>query len=197
MIPKIEGSRSQLGQDCFVAFVLNNKFGGTYIEIGSSHPIEISNTYLLETKFGFTGCGFEIDEIQAKEFNKVRLNKTIIADATKVDYREVFQSKGLPSVIDYLQVDIEPTKNTFSALIQVIKSGYKFNVITFEHDVYSNLFNYVYKISAFIFLKAKGYKLVASNVRNGKLSQEDWYVNKQLKFRGKLRKNTDFRLNFL
>ena len=40
----------QINQDIFVLTCLNNKQNGSFLEIGSEHPIIINNTYFLETK---------------------------------------------------------------------------------------------------------------------------------------------------
>jgi len=45
-------SYSQAAQDLFVLKVLDNKKGGVFLEIGSSHPIIANNTYSLETQYG-------------------------------------------------------------------------------------------------------------------------------------------------
>ena len=38
-------SYSQAAQDLFVCSVLKNKYNGTFLEIGSNHPITHNNTY--------------------------------------------------------------------------------------------------------------------------------------------------------
>ena len=48
-------SFSQLGQDLKVLKHYNNKYNGFFIEIGASDGIELSNTYLLETQYGWKG----------------------------------------------------------------------------------------------------------------------------------------------
>lgn len=48
-------SYSQLGQDLKVINFYNNKEGGYFIEIGASDGINLSNTYLLETKYKWKG----------------------------------------------------------------------------------------------------------------------------------------------
>ena len=41
---------SQALQDLFVSIILNNKYNGYFLEIGSNHPIIGNNSFLLEKK---------------------------------------------------------------------------------------------------------------------------------------------------
>jgi FkbM family methyltransferase len=52
-------SYSQIGQDIEVLKFYNNKKNGFFIEIGASDGIELSNTYLLETKYEWKGICVE------------------------------------------------------------------------------------------------------------------------------------------
>ena len=48
-------AESQFGQDLFVLSELDFKTDGYFVEFGATNGIEFSNTYLLETRFGWTG----------------------------------------------------------------------------------------------------------------------------------------------
>jgi hypothetical protein len=100
---------SQAGQDQFVIDTLKGKNSGVYVEIGAYHSKDISNTYMLEKEYGWTGVSFEIDPDRANEFNANRSNKCYTADATTFDYETLFYMLDMPKQIDYLQVDIEPS----------------------------------------------------------------------------------------
>ena len=67
---KIVRNYSQILQDIFVLTILDGKQKGTYVEVGSSHPFRINNTYLLEKYFNWKGLGYEIDENYVDIYNK-------------------------------------------------------------------------------------------------------------------------------
>ena len=48
-------SQSQLGQDLYVLSFYQHKRNGYFIEIGANDGITLSNTYLLEKEYGWTG----------------------------------------------------------------------------------------------------------------------------------------------
>ena len=50
-----QDSKSQICQDWFVLDYLNLKKEGFFVEIGAASGVELSNTYLLEKKFNWTG----------------------------------------------------------------------------------------------------------------------------------------------
>lgn len=50
-----EHVKSQIGQDLFTLYSLNWKRGGYFVEFGATNGVDLSNTYLLEKDFGWTG----------------------------------------------------------------------------------------------------------------------------------------------
>ena len=174
-VEDIENNYSQAFQDMFALSILDGKRSGTYVEIGADHPVIISNSYLLETQFGWNGVSFELDESKIGEFNSLRENKCICADATTFDYKKLFEERNYPKQIDYLQVDIEPAWQTLNALKALPLDDYRFSVITYETDVYKD--GPDAGEEAMEILLSKGYQLVVRNVANQNNPYEDWYVD--------------------
>ena len=172
---EIENNYSQAFQDMFVLSILDGKKNGTYVEIGADHGVVISNTYLLETQFDWTGVSFEIDNSKVTEYNKIRNNKCVCADATNFDYKTFFEENNYPKQIDYLQVDIEPAWQTLKALKALPLNDYRFSVITYETDIYKD--GPDAGEEAMEILLSLGYQLVVRNVANLHNPYEDWYVD--------------------
>lgn len=175
-------SNSEAGQESFVLTSLHEKRNGFYVEIGAYHSKKTSNTYLLETEFGWEGVAFEILPECVSEYNANRSNPCIEADATTFNYLEYFQSNNVPKQIDYLQLDIEPASNTLLALKQLPLNDYRFSVITFEHDLYFSPENLNVKLEQQEILKNLGYKLMVDNVKvyaQGYPPREfeDWWID--------------------
>ena len=178
----IENNYSQAGQDLFVLGILNGKTNGNYLEIGAGPAISTSNSYLLESVYGWRGASVEFNlgwYNQHKEFN--RKHHIELIDARTVNYEELLQRAGITETdIDYVSVDCEPPEVTFQALQRLPFDTHRFAVITFEHDSYAC--GDSIKIESRAFLQNKGYELVASNISPlPELGDfEDWYVHPDL-----------------
>ena len=178
-------SFSQAGQDLFYLKAHNFKPNGTFLEIGSNHPITHNNTYLAESKYGWNGLMIEYDRSFEQSYKEIRQKSSyIINDARNVNYRSVLDSKNFPTEIDYLQVDLDvdnrSTLSVLEILDQTVFDKYTFGAVTFEHDIYAGNHFDTQRISRDIFLK-RGYKLVFSNVsvfwQGAYKPFEDWYIH--------------------
>lgn len=180
----------QAEQDKFVLNVLKNKTHGYFLEIGSNHPTIINNSYLLETKYDWKGIMVEYDSTYISLYNEHRPNSIhVINDATKVDYKNVFEQNNMPLTFDYLQIDLEvengSTLQTLQKLDNEIFDTYKFATVTFEHDIYNTkvdntIFDNTRLESRNIFAK-RGYICVFEDINNrGIHPYEDWYVHPDL-----------------
>ena len=176
---KIVQNYAQVYQDMFVLYMLNGKYNGTYLEIGSAMPIKCNNTYLLEQR-GWSGIGIEFQEHFVTDYNNTRKNKCLLANALTIDYAQLLKDNYSTNIIDYLQLDIEPAENTFNCMLRIPFDDYKFRVITYEHDEYVDPKGQ-WQHQAKVVLESKGYQRVISNVSPVENSPfEDWYVHPEL-----------------
>jgi hypothetical protein len=133
--------KGQAQQDKFVLNVLREKKQGYFLEIGSNDPININNTYLLETQFNWKGIMVEYDSNFLPLYKDKRPNSIhVIQDASTIDYKTLFETNNVPFSIDYLQIDLEEgdgsTIRTLEKLDNEVMDNYKFATVTFEHDIY-------------------------------------------------------------
>ena len=176
--------KGQAEQDKFVLSILKNKKSGFFVEIGSNNPIKINNTYILENSYGWRGIMIEYDKKWLNSYKKHRPNSIhIFNDATKINYKELFEKNRVPLNIDYLQIDLEAangsTLNTLKKLNNEVMDKYKFATITFEHDIYRGDYLNTRIESRNIF-KNKGYIRIFSDINDNGYVYEDWYVNPDL-----------------
>jgi len=80
-------SQSQLRQDLFVLETLDFKKNGFFVEFGATNGLNLSNTYLLERKFGWSGVLAEPGRNWHKELTANR--------SCALDYRCVWDSDGV------------------------------------------------------------------------------------------------------
>jgi hypothetical protein len=170
----IDTNHSQAAQDLFVLMCLDGKRNGTYLDLGCNHPIEISNTYLLEKSFDWTGIGYDIDASLVSKHEGIRKNKAFVQDATKINFDETLKHYN-SNHIDYLSLDLEPADVTLECLKSIPFDKIEFSLITFEHDSY-RFGEYCRDISRYI-LEGAGYKRICSDISNVYNIYEDWYYN--------------------
>lgn len=68
----ISNAKSQIGQDILALCVNGLKRNGFFVEFGAADGVELSNTFILERKFGWTGILCEPANIWHKELAKNR-----------------------------------------------------------------------------------------------------------------------------
>ena len=164
---------SQCAQDEFVNKILNNKSTGFFIDIGSSHPVEMNNSYFFEL-LGWKGLCF--DQLEVANFSQIRKSKLIVGDASQHDYDKLFIDENVPQIIDYLSLDVD--EFTLKVLERIPLQSYQFKVITIEHDWYR--FGDALRSEQRKILTNAGYELLCADVDGtceGKIFFEDWWVN--------------------
>ena len=70
-------SRAQLRQDIFALANTKYKLGGYFVEFGATDGVKLSNTFLLETEFSWTGILCEPARIWEESLKKNRPNSII------------------------------------------------------------------------------------------------------------------------
>lgn len=175
----IERNYSGVYQDMFVLAMTNGKRNGTYLEIGSGDATLGSNSKLLE-EWDWNGIGLEWDATHVATHMSQRRNKVLQQDATTTDYMDLCSKLADENgVIDYLQVDCEPSATTYKILTMIPFDQFKFRVITYEHDHYVDMTG-SFRQKSREFLLSKGYKLLVPDVSADEKSPfEDWWVHPQ------------------
>jgi len=176
----------QAEQDRFVTSILKQKENGFFLEIGSNHPININNSYLLETTYNWKGIMVEYDPAHLPGYKEHRPKSIhVIQDATTIDYKALFQANNVPLNVDYLQIDLEvdngSTIQTLEKLNNEVLDTHTFATVTFEHDIYRGDFFNTRLRSRQIFAD-RGYMCVFMDIHNEELRYvyEDWYVHPSL-----------------
>ena len=70
-IDNLDQSKAQLRQDLFVLSELEFKKNGYFVEFGATNGFDISNSYLLETKFNWKGIVAEPAKKWRHELKKI------------------------------------------------------------------------------------------------------------------------------
>ena len=180
----ISRSESQAGQDLFVLGMFEGKRSGTFLEVGAGDPKIMSNCFLLENSFQWSGYSIDIENKFTNDWAIRPNSKFSQIDATTVDY------SAYPKYIDYVQIDLDIPFTTRQVLDKII-SQIEFGVMTFEHDVWKqDTSRYKLRNYARSMLRELGYELVVNNVtiepgRGVGIGQypiifEDWFVNPKI-----------------
>lgn len=178
---KITKNYSQVFQDLFVLSMLNGKKNGTYLEVGAGPPFWGSNTALLEKMFDWTGIGIEWLEELKKQHDAERKNLVLQINALTADYKSILDKLADENgIVDYLQLDCEPSAITYEIMTKIPFDKYKFRVITYEHDHYVDV-SRTFRDMSRTYLQNLGYLLVVSDVSpTERCSFEDWWVHPDL-----------------
>lgn len=122
----LQDSKSQLRQDIFVLLELDFKAGGYFVEFGATNGIDLSNTYLLETKFNWTGILVEPAKIWHKELRRNRPLATIeeLCVWEESNQNIPFRETDIPelSTVDLLEIDDEHSHERVSGDVYFVNS---------------------------------------------------------------------------
>jgi FkbM family methyltransferase len=99
-------SHSELRQEQFVLFVLNNKQNGFFVEFGAMDGVRASNTYMLEKVHGWTGI---LSEPNPRHHDLLKRNRNCVIDfrcvSDRTGVRVQFQTasvRGYPGMVGHI-----------------------------------------------------------------------------------------------
>ena len=81
-----ERSKSQILQDLWVCYQLDEKRGGVFVEFGATNGLTNSNTWLLETRYGWNGILAEPNPVWHADLKRNR--------SSKIDFRCIHACSG-------------------------------------------------------------------------------------------------------
>lgn len=175
-------TKSQAGQDMFVRAVLGEQRNGSFLEIGSNNPVEINNTYLLETELGWRGLLVDNSLDSMKACEEARQSAFLLTDAAKPQdwvgalrqAEEINHGASLhpPRYVDYLSLDVDEA--TLDCLKNLPLGQVTFRVITLEHDRYR--FGEPRRDEMVAILERHGYDILCRDVCDQGLPFEIWAV---------------------
>jgi FkbM family methyltransferase len=125
VIKNFRKSKAQLRQDLFVLSELGFKERGFFVEFGATNGVDLSNTYLLEKEFGWTGI---VAEPAIGWHSMLHANRSC-----NIDTRCVWSSSGETLTFNEVTVGELSTIDKFSesdAFLNQRKEGTKYAVST-------------------------------------------------------------------
>jgi FkbM family methyltransferase len=125
----VKQSTSQLRQDLFVLTELNFKRNGFFVEFGATNGVDLSNTYLLETQFGWRGVLAEPARCWHSQLARSR--------SAAIEKRCVWSSSGATLKFNEFEVGELSTIDAFSAgdsFRQARNAGRTYDVQTISLD---------------------------------------------------------------
>ena len=176
-IENIKKNYSRHFQDMFVLSLLDGKKNGTFVEIGSGHPELFNNTLLLEKEFGWKGISIDNSERMCYQFSRNRSTSIILANASEINYGQLFKQSCLEPYIDFLRINAEGA--SIEALKKIPFDNYKFATIQFQHN--ACWWGDEFRQESRKILSKVGYILHVPDVAvNEKHAYEDWWVHPAL-----------------
>src|SRR5271166_34485 len=142
-------SYSQAGQDIFVREILGENKPRFFLDIGCAGE-QYSNTLALEQE-GWDGV---LVDSRNDALTCPRKARFICDDAKTVNL------DSLPQYIDYLSMDVDEA--CYEALLNLIKQGFRFGVLTVEHDAWRH--GDMLRVPERKLLRACDYQLVQADV---------------------------------
>jgi len=119
----ISNAKSQIGQDILALCVNGLKRNGFFVEFGATDGVELSNTFILEKKFDWTGILCEPGQIWHKELERNRNcfidTRCVWSESDElIDFAEA-STAWLSTVVDFQDSDLHSDARANSLVYQV------------------------------------------------------------------------------
>lgn len=194
-------SKSQVYQDLFVIFYSKLKRKGKFIEIGGGNGIDLSNSYLLESKFGWEGIICEPDQRSNSKVlknRKAKLDKRGLSDECR---KQVFFYENKDPYLSSLgdlnisckrykidtvclncffnfhklknidYISIDTEGNELDIIKNFKFEKFKIDFFTIEHNFNKKVREEIFKI-----MEKNGYRRVYKYLSY----MDDWYISKRI-----------------
>ncbi|MCP4314495.1 MAG: FkbM family methyltransferase [Hyphomicrobiales bacterium] len=117
-------TRSQIFQDAFVVYVLDKMENGYFCEFGATNGISLSNSYMLENEFNWTGICAEPARCWHEELTKSRPNTIIETNCVWASSGETLafselRTRELSTLSDFAGTDEHARKRRKAVTYQV------------------------------------------------------------------------------
>ena len=158
-------------QDRFAYYLIGQT--GIFLDVGCYHPTKWNNTKALE-EVGWKGLMFDIRETWVELCRQTRTSQVFCVDVSTDEFGKILRENLEEMIIDYISLDADD--GSLGALDQLLKNGFSFKCMTFEHDYYAK--GNVLKDPSKKMLKSYGYYPLFEDVKlvDGKI-WEDWWIN--------------------
>ena len=120
-------------QDMFAYYLIGK--AGTFLDIGCYNPVMWNNTKALEES-GWSGLIFDIEEKWVNAAKHHRTNKSFCVDTTSGEFEKILSDNLADKTVDYISLDVDEA--SIDTLVNLIKSGVRFNCMTFEHCLFED-----------------------------------------------------------
>ena len=165
-------------QDQYIYNLFKGKKHGTFLDVACGHPVDCSNTYLLEKKLNWSGLGVDITDIEeCCQWSQHRSSKFLQANAAAYDFPSKLIGNLDSLEVDYLSLDVDAGVMNYSHIVLplVLQAGVKFKAMTYEHESFK--FGDHWKNTMANLLKEEGYVLLFGATFPDGNAWEDWYID--------------------
>ena len=114
---------SQAGQDLFVVAMLGGAKAKTFLEVGAGQPDRMSNTYLLEKEFEFSGVSIDIDDCHFESWPRKKQFKRFYSDIKDPDWPDAESLDQLPQHIQKECRDVHFYEQHVGKLPEYVSAG--------------------------------------------------------------------------